>query len=496
MNVPERVVHTVRLSAPREELIRRGAILLEDAFRTASLPETERRRLIIVRKLALGKINPAHSPATIALLIERQMQYLGSLAVYAADPASVNAPAVYFHDETEPYSLLATHLAQGEATDAWFWTLAIPDWHASMPDPLRTLLYTLVERQGTAAMVSFVAGLHERGVLDKLLITLQADDGARLQRWFSGGTSIPMPTAAMHVPKLAPAIVRWSATWGAEDARSVWLAAVILAAENPARLATPTLLAQAQLVAQRSVFYPNTLSIVNDQAPAPDQLTLPSETSAAMSDSRVEVAREQIVATTEPMVQVDTPPLTAYGGLYFLLPVMTRLGMDAWLAKTPSLLEAAFPARVLRFVATCFGAGIDDPALAALMIPEEASVDAPFLDEELTALCGYTPAQILRLLTRLMPHRQHQGDPAELALGAWLIALRRWVRRYTRMGLRDVIKRRGYIRATRTHIDIFFEHRRADLRIRMVGLDLDPGWVAWFGRVVAFHYVDEGTFYG
>jgi hypothetical protein len=30
----------------------------------------------------------------------------------------------------------------------------------------------------------------------------------------------------------------------------------------------------------------------------------------------------------------------------------------------------------------------------------------------------------------------------------------------------------------------------ADLRVRRRGLDRDPGWVPWYGRIVAFHYAD------
>jgi hypothetical protein len=26
------------------------------------------------------------------------------------------------------------------------------------------------------------------------------------------------------------------------------------------------------------------------------------------------------------------------------------------------------------------------------------------------------------------------------------------------------------------------------MRIRRAGLDIDPGWVPWLGRVVSFHY--------
>jgi len=32
--------------------------------------------------------------------------------------------------------------------------------------------------------------------------------------------------------------------------------------------------------------------------------------------------------------------------------------------------------------------------------------------------------------------------------------------------------------------------------VRRLGLDLDPGWLPWFGRVVRFHYLPRGEFNG
>ena len=42
--------------------------------------------------------------------------------------------------------------------------------------------------------------------------------------------------------------------------------------------------------------------------------------------------------------------------------------------------------------------------------------------------------------------------------------------------------------STPTHLDVFFRLTDADLRTRRLGLDVDPGWLYWFGRVVAYHY--------
>src|SRR6185503_18490440 len=79
-------------------------------------------------------------------------------------------------------------------------------------------------------------------------------------------------------------------------------------------------------------------------------------------------------------------------------------------------------------------------------------------------------------------------DGQVLLLDSWLTAMRRWSRRYARIGLRDLVCRPGRISVTNTHIDAVFDHRVADVRIRKAGLDLDPGWIPWLGRVVSFHY--------
>jgi hypothetical protein len=83
------------------------------------------------------------------------------------------------------------------------------------------------------------------------------------------------------------------------------------------------------------------------------------------------------------------------------------------------------------------------------------------------------------------------GPDVDLLVGAWLEAARRWSRRHARMGLAELVRRPGRVAATRTHVDLVFDVRRADVRIRRAGLDLDPGWLPWLGRVLSFHYADE-----
>ena len=100
-------------------------------------------------------------------------------------------------------------------------------------------------------------------------------------------------------------------------------------------------------------------------------------------------------------------------------------------------------------------------------------------------------------LSHLLPagatrdHGKPKLLPEDVA-SAWLTAARRWLRRNAGIGLSDLILRRAELAATPTHVDVFFDLAQADMRLRRAGLDLDPGWLPWFGRVVAYHFVERG----
>ena len=97
--------------------------------------------------------------------------------------------------------------------------------------------------------------------------------------------------------------------------------------------------------------------------------------------------------------------------------------------------------------------------------------------------------------TRVVPARQCQDDLHELTAG-WYRAMRRWCRAYAGLRLRELIRRTGRIGITRTHVDLFLLANSVDIRIRRAGLDIDPGWLPWLGRVVSFHYLDKEEFDG
>jgi hypothetical protein len=83
------------------------------------------------------------------------------------------------------------------------------------------------------------------------------------------------------------------------------------------------------------------------------------------------------------------------------------------------------------------------------------------------------------------------GHPAhDAALRLWRLQLRRFLRRHTGMDLPDVLARPAWVSASATHLDVIYALDGVDLRLRRVALDVDPGWCTWFGRIVAFHFLD------
>jgi hypothetical protein len=684
-------VRTVRLRASHEDLVRRGAILLEDALRTASRPNSPGRRLLVVRSLPIGAIRASRGAANVALAVERKLHALESRAVHALDASAPVRDVVFFRDDVEAYAALAIRVAAQQPTDAWFWPLAVPVWRRGMPrdDALRALLFGVVETPaGASAGAALVAVVAERGALDALLGALRQQDGPLLLQPFgwgggaNGGSGVRV--ASRHAPALAPArmrvLERWVPRWGVDDARCTWLAGAMLIAERPVRVVDPEVRAVARALvvragepraptsagnpprarprretgaatavlhadAVRSARFvsansdspaaadgdaapphsPPTDRIASDErslsetlpastapttapeiassdqgareasvggttgsapftrtpvpttprdgfaspaaaaASAPPDLEAdaadsprpaaeytagkhttmprPAERRAKRGDGERERARTR-VAGSAPGVTARGPASgpggadgeqpTAHAGLFFLLPLASRLGMPAFLAAHRELVELDFPTHLLRYVGRRLALDADDPVLATLS-PEDdsaarwdgdfiapdswsrdvASLTGPWLVRPVAGVEGgdrraltdgswrlvlalwrdRAPPSVHRICgaTALARGRPLGGRSAamDILLGSWVAAMRRWCHRHVGMGLRALVTRPGRVAATRTHLDVYFDLRQIDIGVRRAGLDIDPGWLPWFGRVVAYHYGRE-----
>ncbi len=574
---PARRVRHLRLAAPDEALARRGALLVEDALRTATLPGGDDGRLVVVRSLALGKIDSRGSPASVALALEQSWHRLAAAAVHAEDPAAPHQPAVYFRDRAEALALLAGRLAAGCETGAWFWPLAVPGWRSGMAasDALRAVFVAALQGESPApAVLGLAAALHDRGALSALLATLRPGDGpALLAALGLTWPASPHPNRAVDasLPPLSPAWIavgtRWVQAWGALDGRSVWLAALSLAIDAPARLLDPTLVFRAArlasflaegepkpVAAQRPVatspqMVPRTLSTAGHettaagalpQSPAdrpaePEIMThddrRPTEPKALMRDDlrpappdipahdkQRSAAPAQAAAERSALAPLPMPgaSFTQFAGLALALPLLARLGIADAIEADPKLADLDLPGRALAALAQGARIPADDPIRALFRRPNRWREACPFAAPSAwqAELAEAGPATVrgmsgrpeVRVLCEaggqlalalwhgnepldngvLLPRRPDSG----VLVDAWLAATRRWLATYAGITPGRLIRRPGYIAHTRTHLDVYFNLREADIRIRRAGLDLDPGWLPWYGRVVLFHFVN------
>jgi hypothetical protein len=167
---------------------------------------------------------------------------------------------------------------------------------------------------------------------------------------------------------------------------------------------------------------------------------------------------------------------TGFAGLLFLVPILERLGFPGFLEANRVLAESDFARRLLLFVGARVGMKREDPMARALGQVESIEFAAvPELPATARALLAFHPPRA-------------RIDTLELA---WLTVMRRWSRRQARIGLASLICRSGRVRPSLTHLNIGFDLAEADLRVRRMALDVDPGWVGWLGRVVSFQYLES-----
>jgi hypothetical protein len=139
---------------------------------------------------------------------------------------------------------------------------------------------------------------------------------------------------------------------------------------------------------------------------------------------------------------------TGWGGVLFLVNALNRLDIVPRLATCG--LTAPSGWRVLLDIGLVFGMPSEEPLAEFLVAQDlEPPPSTGFCErilDDMQAL--YTPFEIW---------------PPPLAQPARLLA-------------------------NETHLDLDLLTQRVDIDIRRAGLDIDPGWVPWLGRVVTFHY--------
>ncbi len=543
MPSPDRRIRHLRLAARDAADVRNVLPRLEDALRCASLPDGG-EQVLLVRKLALGRLPRAASAQTLSLLIERRVAEVGGSWREGGEAAAERADFVRFPSHFEARVRLALRLARGETATAWYWRLALPEFRPEYPaaENLRGIARALAELpEARAALPAWARRLVEAGAAPALIAAIPetlgssllrqagigpiATRGATLAGARPGGPPAIWPNWLRGLPGRPNGAGRGEADFtrevGAEVGTKVSTeveskAVPADASHRDADLAEDIDLEKRGGRSSAPIFAPGDQR-PSDTAPrvtsppsprlAPGQPVHsgrpgddPSHAATAETgggtDARGEAGKPDAAAAPAPPQATQTagdltrgalPWLapTRAGGLLFLLPLLARLGIASW-SEAHGAAGEDFARRVLARAARRLRTAGDDPIWRALESapgnPRRRAPAAPaaWADPLLA------PPRARRAVGDLAASLARAGG-LDAQADVFLTAARRWLRRGG-IGLASLVLRPARVSVTATHVDLHFRLRDADPRARRLGLDLDPGWLPWFGRVVAFHF--------
>jgi hypothetical protein len=516
----------------------RIAYSLEEALRLVLLPGEEEGRIYCFRRVSLSGVS---AEANRRVWMEQAQRVLGTLAaqaVHAGDPHAGSANAVYFNNIEEALETLLHNAVRAtggahSATPEWFANSMI----GTPPDSSYAVqIAAILERlrppsmaPAAAASILFAA----LGNADPVGL-LSAISVISIREWLhelDGQASLSAPVQPVQLPgEMKTTLHRSASHFGWKDPATVWLAAQAVLALSPGAWSSGTVVKRARatlrILEGEQTREPRDRSSAilrdsgahqlvfdDDKTGASLQVSLEDESvilaqqdksktptgqSGALDVARFdqsEAAQDApagvILSPAEfPEIPASMSPLlgeaTHSAGLYFLLNVLRSLGIATALDVNPALAQANFVTHILRRLATEAGVASDDPILLCLRLPQETFA----LSDEVLAELSLQP----EALPKGFAISRRANFDSNYLLRMWTVATRLRLWRMGRLTPHEVVNRNGRVWLTRTDLDVTFPLASADLRIRRIGLDIDPGWLPWLGecgRVVRFHYSDR-----
>ncbi len=536
----DRRIDTLRLAVPDRGVTGRATLLVEDALRTASLPPAN-GRVVLIRKVDLGSIDLRRSSTALADRLREQVLAAWSAAVRGDRPGTEHAASAWFPSVEAAHAALLLRLLRHEEVPAWPWRAAVPlAWpSAGAPEVLRvlsSLRRAVLQERATRAVAEVVDDVVRAGALEALLDAVEPEDWAWIVPEAAGwdaaaeGAVAPEPYAAADADArsdtaAAPWISSVGDAWQAgrlstEAARA--LALLAIARVGAVRAESTAGRARAAAVHRRwlkHVVLPREAIGLTAAAPRTVRggivFDSPAEERPAEVPPRA-IRRAEVAATGAPPTAEPEPEAspaeavrdasrTQAAGLLFLLRALDRLGLPAWLEADPRRADAWAGLGVLRAVLRRTGAPDRDAMRPLIASPADAwpfpdTWTAPDVWAGLTDDAPVVPRfdPLFRRSARMRGGlveaqvAQHDGPaedgPVPAWDDAWVDAVEAWLARYAEIDLAALVLRPGRVMVTRTHVDVLLAPEQADVRVRRAGLDLNPGWVAWWGRIVTFHY--------
>ena len=474
-------------------------IRLEDALQ-CEIPDDD--RLVLIRRMAISAGGSAPRAGYRQQAMRSAWQLATEGARHGSESGAPTANCVWFASEAEAEIVLLDLLLRGCAPVGWFWRLAVPKWLARpVSDWLADLVAEAVVPGREAKLARLIACCADCGAINALAAALQAAVGFNATSSFSAQdlTILETPssnhdqtdlasTVAIEALRQFPASVLTAfravqaSPEGASAIRAVLRAQVLRF--SPALAMRPMLLAEIVARTEGKLQSPNAAagtpksvikartdrSARTDASPIKQWSKAEANPEAALVQDQVQVG-----APTQPEMAIEAahqpradeqerriaPSLltgralqSGYAGVWLAIPALSDLGLRTWLQDRPELLGDHPGAQLITAIARHHGCAADDPALSGL----------PRLDPQ---------------------------QPAPPWTGLWRRALDRWLRRTARRRLHDLARRPGKLLWSDDRLQITFPLAAADIRLRRLALDRDPGWTDWLGLSVRFAYSDE-----
>ncbi|MEM6898243.1 MAG: hypothetical protein AAF583_00525 [Pseudomonadota bacterium] len=478
----------------------RDTIALNHALGTG-IPDD--RRLVLVRKMTVSghlKGRAASEEAVRAGWINAV-----SGAVHGSAEGSRETNCVWFRSPAEAQAVMLRKILLGLPVDAWFWALALPEFQnlpareflpcslgdaIAKPDAdlLLALLHTCLELGRSAELVEAFERVSTNAQATPLMRSaVEASDVEQPQSASeeptrrSAGLLIaktlknPTITTLLRLRSVVPATQRTAAVLA--QCEAVIIEAALLQVAPALSLNRP-MLSRVKALCLKAVqgpAYEVRGALDADRSrPSGHVLEIPSARGNSRSlearwDKRLEPGqtsrspsakkhRDPVVRGPEKAEKVQAETFdrsrSNHGGLWLVIPTLVDLGFREWLADQRDLLCAHPARRLMLAIARHYGVDRTDPCISIFgPVPEEWHV----LEDE-----GW--------------------------VFLWRIGLDRWLRRTAKRRLHDLIGRPAWLVLGDQSIELQFPVGSADLRLRRLALDRDPGWTDWLGLSVRYRF--------
>jgi len=463
---------------------------LPATLNTCRWPTTDDDEMVIIRR-----INVRHTSKRLAEAMLQQTEILSRQAVDGNAPAAANALAVRFRNRAALNACLIDDLLKGAAQNQWYWQnwralfaqpaneaivellcqapLEIPALFHQLPTDTRALLWPSLDEGQTIKIIEAVAfrsgwrylimprnaamatHLHGGAYANVAHARIHSRDVAAIGRISRAGTLKLQLAAIISVWQQQPQLLQ-------TDAAPMYIQQVIeLSLPAVDRTSTEPINSQPQTTGdqpadaaiekpQPNSAPPQRLSGTSDHVAQRG----PAPTSVELLCQKAESAQGHAPAVSPPATLYNDGIISQWGGLFYLLNFLNLPTVRNRIAETD---QATTGWHWLYQLGKSLRCEFDEPVLVFL---------SEQIGEQNTAALHMHPRPTT--LDELLRVAERRYGPE-----IWQAAS---------------FKRHARLIGDHSHLDIHLPMQAVDLAARRCGLDINPGWLPWLGRVVHFHY--------